>query len=308
MSELTRYCTECGSQIPASDRESCSSCGAGISPSLLYQPVRPVTKPALDEPKWTIGGILIAAPIFLAMWAVLGLVVWGGLHYFLGVPAPSALPFPEPRTEWLDVFDGYWAFVLGGGIGLVVLLISTKIKIVKKILDILATAVISLVVFLVVWGGLHYFLGVPAPSALPFPEPRTASSPSAEFESADSLTRDLEDRAKEMYKHIDGSESGWRKTYKYLTPQFRSQCTEDEHVETAMQVSTMFMGWNTKYKADVLSVSESGNVGTVMIRLVADSENWIGDPDSEKWIKVDGTWWSALWEDENQVISLPCQD
>jgi hypothetical protein len=169
---------------------------------------------------------------------------------------------------------------------------------------------IWVVAILVVWGGLHYFFGVPAHSKLPFPEPKPILSVSEIKSAIESLTEadNLEERAKEMYKHIDGSESGWRKTYKYLTPQFRSQCTEDEHVETAMQVSTMFMGWNTKYKADVLSVSESGNVGTVMIRLVADSENWIGDPDSEKWIKVDGTWWSALWEDENQVISLPCQD
>ena len=64
------------------------------------------------------------------------------------------------------------------------------------------------VLVLVVWGGLHYFLEVPAPTILPFPEPKTAFSPSAEFESAGSLTRDLEERAKEMYKHIDGSESG----------------------------------------------------------------------------------------------------
>ena len=33
----------------------------------------------------------------LSIWVVAILVVWGGLHYFFGVPAHSKLPFPEPK-------------------------------------------------------------------------------------------------------------------------------------------------------------------------------------------------------------------
>ena len=53
---------------------------------------------------WQIGDLTLSGRqlftlvfYYLALGAVLVLVAWGCLHYFLGVPAPSALPFPEPK-------------------------------------------------------------------------------------------------------------------------------------------------------------------------------------------------------------------
>ena len=117
----------------------------------------------------------------------------------------------------------------------------------------------------------------------------------------------LKERATEASNHVDGSESGWRKTYKYKTPEFRSQCTEDEFSETVMEITTLLMaGSDEKYKIEVLNVSESGNVGTVVYRIFGESFEEDG---SDKWIMVDGTWWDDSWnKDGDNPLSLDCQD
>ena len=125
---------------------------------------------------------------------------------------------------------------------------------------------LSIGLVLVVWGGLHYFLEVPAPSALPFPEPKPISSVSeikSEIKSGvKSLTESdnmaiatntsLLESAKESYKHEFGPQSGLRKHYKYLTPKFRSQCSEDDFVRAFMPLSLIIgMGESTKLRYSV---------------------------------------------------------
>ena len=92
-----------------------------------------------------------------------------------------------------------------------------------------------------------------------------------------------------------------------MTPEFRSQCTEHEYSETIMEITEFLMaGSDEKYKMEVLNVSESGNVGTVVWRIVGES---FAENGSDKWIMVDGTWWDdSLNKDGDSPLYLDCQN
>ena len=120
---------------------------------------------------------------------------------------------------------------------------------------------------------------------------------------APSSDESLLERAIDAYKHVDGSEAGWRESYNYTTPSFQSQCSQDEYVETIMAMALITLGLGVEFKVEALSAVESGNVGTVITRLVfADGSSSDEVETTEKWILVSGTWWNATLDDKSNFF------
>lgn len=120
---------------------------------------------------------------------------------------------------------------------------------------------------------------------------------------ASSSDESLLERAKDAYKHVDGSESGWRESYNYATPSFRSRCSQDEYVETIMAMALITLGLGVEFKVEALSAVESGDIGTVVTRLVfKDGSSSDEVETTEKWILVDGSWWNATLDDKSNFF------
>jgi hypothetical protein len=63
------------------------------------------------------------------------------------------------------------------------------------------------------------------------------------------------------------------------------------------------LGLGVEFKVEALSAVESGNVGTVVTRLVfADGSSSDEVETTEKWILVSGTWWNATLDDKSNFF------
>ena len=70
-----------------------------------------------------------------------------------------------------------------------------------------------------------------------------------------------------------------------------------------MAMALLTLGLGVEFQVEALSAVESGDVGTVVTRLVfEDGSSSDGIETTEKWILVNGSWWNATLDDKSNFF------